>query len=342
MRDRSPTAALLAAMLIVAGAPVARADGTAREPEVDERDVVVLPITVEGELADATRAQLQQRLVDGLGGRARVAAAGASTRCEDAACWHAQAEAAHATRFVRTRITAHDRDYEITAALVDAAGGGAVLAEATRRCEICGLDEVADTVDDIAAVLRRRADAPASTLPVLHVLTRPAGARVIVDGEVVGVTPLELTVPAGAHDVRVEKAGYAAQLRRVDAVEGTRENVELALVALPREDAPRGAGRGLRIGGAVATAAGIAGVGLGIGLVVLDEAPIKSRCSGMNIDIEGHCKYRYDSLGAGIGTLVVGVAALATGVALLVLDRKRHRDRRAALRPGPGGLVLRF
>ncbi|MFO0632623.1 MAG: PEGA domain-containing protein [Nannocystaceae bacterium] len=335
-------ATMVAAALVLGGTPAVRAaDGDERGSA--EADVVVLPIAVTGELADATRSQLQQRLVQGLGERARAAASGtAASQCADAACWRAEAEAAHARRFVRTTITADDRDYEITAALIDAAGGGAVLAEATRRCEICGLDEVADTVDDVAAVLRRRVDAPTSSLPTLQVLTRPSGARVLVDGEVVGVTPLELAVAAGPHDVRVEKAGYAAQLRRIDAVEGTRENVELTLVALPRDDAARGAGRGLRTGGAIATAAGIAGVGLGIGLVVLDEAPIKSRCSGMNIDIEGHCKYRYDSLGAGIGTLVVGVAALATGVALLVLERKRHRDRKAALRPGPGGLVLRF
>nr|MBP7292390.1 hypothetical protein [Nannocystaceae bacterium] len=78
------------------------------------------------------------------------------------------------------------------------------------------------------------------------------------------------------------------------------------------------------------------------GLAVLDEAPMRSRCSGENIDIEGHCKYRYDSLGAGIGVLVGGAAALATGVALLVVAKRRSKPSRVAMMPSRGGLTLRF
>ncbi|MGE3469666.1 MAG: PEGA domain-containing protein [Vicinamibacterales bacterium] len=38
--------------------------------------------------------------------------------------------------------------------------------------------------------------------------TRPRGARVLVDGRPVGVTPVTVTVPAGAHAVRFERDGY--------------------------------------------------------------------------------------------------------------------------------------
>lgn len=45
-------------------------------------------------------------------------------------------------------------------------------------------------------------------LPVLRVETRPAGARVLVDGEPAGSTPLTRPVAAGAHTIRVELEGF--------------------------------------------------------------------------------------------------------------------------------------
>lgn len=47
----------------------------------------------------------------------------------------------------------------------------------------------------------------------LTVTSTPTGARVLLDGKVVGATPLTLTVQPGAHEVRVEQTGYDAYAR---------------------------------------------------------------------------------------------------------------------------------
>lgn len=329
-----------AVVLSLARVPSAGATAPATEGSIDRR-VVALPPAVTGTLPAATREGLMARLVAGLGSNA-VAVDGDAPACADAGCWQRLAAERNATYVVRPRFEVVERDYTVAAALVDAADGR-VVAEATRTCEICGLQEVGDTVDDVATVLRRWLDAPHAQLPVLRIDSTPAGARVSLDGEDVGVTPLELTVAPGQHDVRVAKPGFVAQLQRITAVEGGHEAIGLQLPVLPAPERDRtGAARSMRIGGAVALGVGVAGIGVGIGLAVLDEAPMRSRCSGENIDIEGHCKYRYDSLGAGIGVLVGGAAALATGVALLVVAKRRSKPSRVAMVPSRGGLTLRF
>ena len=119
-------------------------------------------------------------------------------------------------------------------------------------------------------------------------------------------------------------------------VEGVREDVAAELAVEPAAER-RTRGGAMRTAGATMTGVGIAGIGVGIGLAVLDEAPIRSRCTGDNKDIEGHCKYRYDSLAAGITMAVLGAAALATGIALLAVDHKRQSRAQGRARPGCTG-----
>jgi hypothetical protein len=304
-----------------------------------ERRILAMPIVVEGTLPENVRKEVAGRFVKGLGGDAEPADPGAA-RCNDAACWQTRAAELGATHLVVATITVDDRDYAVQADLVDGKSGK-VIATAARRCEICGYDEVEETVDDVAGLLRRKLGAASAALPVLAVKSTPPGALVTLDGERVGTTPLQIDVAPGPHDVRISKPGHVAKLERVVMVEGVREDLDAQLVLAPQEERARRRS-GMRIGGAVATALGVAGLGVGIGLAVLDENPIRSRCSGDNKDIEGHCKYRYDSLAAGISIAVVGAAALATGIALLVVDHKRQRNGKVALRPSAYGLALRF
>lgn len=50
---------------------------------------------------------------------------------------------------------------------------------------------------------------PAADAGALFIDSRPRGARVIVDGQVIGTTPMQmLALPAGTHDVRLELDGY--------------------------------------------------------------------------------------------------------------------------------------
>ena len=59
--------------------------------------------------------------------------------------------------------------------------------------------------------------------------SRPAGASVFVDGRAVGITPIVLSVPAGPHTVRLERAGYRAVTSRVAVKAGERTRVAARL-----------------------------------------------------------------------------------------------------------------
>lgn len=79
------------------------------------------------------------------------------------------------------------------------------------------------------AALRRSAP-PVTTTGSLVVETRPAGARVFVDGASVGVTPLSvLTMSAGAHQVRIELTGYMPIITTTTIEAGARARVAVTL-----------------------------------------------------------------------------------------------------------------
>lgn len=72
-----------------------------------------------------------------------------------------------------------------------------------------------------------------ATLPgSLLVESRPAGARVLVDGAEVGVTPVALaTVAPGTHTVRIERSGYAPVTTTARVEARTRARVAVTLTA---------------------------------------------------------------------------------------------------------------
>ena len=60
---------------------------------------------------------------------------------------------------------------------------------------------------------------------LLEVVSRPSGARVLLDGRLVGNTPMRLDVPIGRYQVRIEVDGYQAWSKTVavtDDDEGNR------------------------------------------------------------------------------------------------------------------------
>ena len=64
----------------------------------------------------------------------------------------------------------------------------------------------------------------------MRVLSRPAGAQVILDGRPVGKTPLEIgAVPPGEHTVRLELPGFKGWMTTVDVKPGAQMNVQASL-----------------------------------------------------------------------------------------------------------------
>lgn len=75
---------------------------------------------------------------------------------------------------------------------------------------------------------------PTSQTAQLGVSTEPVGARILVDGQVRGTSPLgPLVVTAGEHTVRVEAPGYTPNERTVTLRAGEPFHLDLTLAALP-------------------------------------------------------------------------------------------------------------
>lgn len=65
---------------------------------------------------------------------------------------------------------------------------------------------------------------------LVSVISKPAGATVLLDGLEAGVTPLALEdVEAGEHSVQILKRGYASVFRRFDTTDGSKGEVEARL-----------------------------------------------------------------------------------------------------------------
>lgn len=337
MRAWLTTPALLAALL---GAPSASASTTSAEPpepaaEQDALRVVLLPLEVEGTLAESWRGELHQALRRGLADGNMVVVSGpqgeALEDCRETSCITATSRDARAEGVVRARIAVVDRDYDVVIELLDS--GGETVATSEESCAVCGMAEVVALVRGQAAALRGRLLASTLDDPVLEIRSTPPGAEVRVDGTLVGTTPLRHQLPAGPHRITLDARGYSTEVREVEAAAGVRETLE---VELHTDDDPR---RRRRIAGASLTGVGAGATVAGAVLWGLDSRPAPGdRCRGSNVDPQGRCRYLYDTRTMGIAVTTVGVALVATGVGLLISGRRRRGGQ------GPrdlAGLVLR-
>lgn len=141
--------------------------------------------------------------------------------------------------------------------------------------------------------------------------------------------------------------GFVEQSRTVEAVQGVRETVHFEL--LPAGDSARGT-RGAKDWkvpvGWTFLGVGVAGTAAGVTFLVLDEAPYQAHCSGADVDPQGNCRQRYDTLWHGVAFTAAGGALLVTGAALLIVARSKRGRRMEAtahrLQIGPGTIGARF
>jgi len=334
---------------------VASAAPAAAEPASPLR-AAILPLAVEGELSDVDKAALLGELTGGLqrGSFAivtpsEVAAADAdAATCAESKCYQRVAKNTQASHVVRARVVVRDRDYDIAVELVDGKTG-IVVAKSDEGCEICGVIDAGSLMASVAATLRTKLDALAKGPSVLTVRSEPIDAEVTVDGELVGVTPLERPVIGGKKIVRVSKEGYIAVEREVTVVDGVAEELSFTLEKVPSR-LPK------RPWGFVSLGVGVAALGAGITFAVLDDRAFKvgSACKGGNLDRDGDCKQLWDTQWIVLGTTLAAATLVTLGVAvLLTASGKRGRkpkdksDKSAAKRPsarvgvGPGSLSVR-
>lgn len=333
---------MLSLCLSLAGVQVQAAPA----PGGDEPRLAVLPLRVEGTIDGETRERWTAGLRDGLlRGQAQLVDPAQVTpylegNCDRQSCYDRVRANSGATHILRTTVVAKNRDFILKLDLIDAKTGEVVLSEG-ETCEICGSTELVTLLDSQGALLQTRLAAMGSGPAVLVLDTRPSGALVFIDGEVVGTTPLERPVLEGSHKIRVSLNGYVAEERELTLVNGAREEVELSLQRTPGNPKSRALG-------AAGLAGGLVMLGAGIALVALDDAPYKKTCVGDGIDAQGDCKSLY---GTGpLGSVLIGVGAILGTIGTVALIRNRGakqgeraaKKQRAAIVPTGLGIAGRF
>jgi len=224
-----------------------------------------------------------------------------------------------------------DRSYELDLWLFDAAAGR-LAAEAHDRCEICGLEGVASKLDLSASSLRAKLVAVARAPARLAVVSGPPGAMLTLDGNRLGPTPRELELSAGEHELRAQARGHLTSVRKVRAVAGLQERLELRLLRKPGMGARQLAGWSV----------------LGAGVASLAVAGIFFGLDGRGVDCEGlpagsECPRVRDSKGAAWAFTAVGAASVITASVLIATGRRQDaaRERRVTALPTGTGLVVR-
>ena len=269
--------------------------------------------------------------------------------CQDEACVLDSARAGAHGGVLTISVEEELNDYRITATL-RAATSGDEVASKTVDCEICSFDEVTEAsvvaareVMEAAGSLPSGEAAPAPAMSFegeLTVSTDPPGAEVFVDGVSMGTTPFSGMIEVGTHEIELRREGYAPEVAFVEIDSEQARTLSVTLTA-------RGGG-GIW-GKPWLRPASWAAVGVGAGLLIsgftligIDENPYKRDCSGENVDANGVCKFRYNTLGGGVALTVTGVALAAAGATMLVLDNKKSRPVSVAVGPTYLGLRGRF
>lgn len=316
--------------------------GAAPTATLAAKPVIIAPVLVQGDLNDAVGERLEASLreavrrsnievveiSDDLGRRAKG--------CADAPCRADLTATGKADFLLIPEITLDDKDYQMRLTLYAASGGEVARLEET--CNLCGLAEALDLMTDLGARMSRKVDLAARAASV-EIRSQPLGAKVVIEGELVGTTPLELPLAPGTHQLHIEHAGYIDLWRTVEVVAGETSELDVELQRIPPKTRDRSklfAG----LGGA-SLIAGIGGLAGGAVMLGLEEQPTLG-CSGGDLDVDGNCRWRYATREAGIGFVVGGAVLLGTGIALLVGRKKFKSSAAARMRPTWEGFVLEF
>jgi hypothetical protein len=329
---------VLALALAVGVARPVRADD---ESAPGKQRVAVVRLAFEGTVPEAARDLFAQRLVEGLAAarfevmtgamvRERLAAAGLEAdSCSGGSCTGKAAHALGVAFLVFASVVEHDKTYDVTLDLVNGKSG-ITIGTNRERCEICGVEEASEKVGLAASALRARLEALANTPARFIIRSRPAGARLALDGEPMGRTPVDRELPAGVHKLELAAEGYDSLERTLTAVNGVDETLDVDLVVLPSK-------LPLRALGWTALAVGVAALVGSVWAESIDGQELA--CAPSERDHLGHCP-RVRSTRV-LGALLAGLGAASATIGgvwlyLGVLGSPRSAAEAAAQTAGVG------
>lgn len=328
-RVRGPAGAALVAAFCVAAAPLT---ALGAKPAGKTR-VAVMPLLTEGEVPSEVRSQARDDIKASLKNENIELVDGRPTgaNCTNFECIHSVADDADAQWVVQPALSTIDHDYGIAVRLFDAAGN--LKTEEASTCEICSYPDAVEALVREAKELkvpllefvanpygdREQASIETEDISRFAIRTEPEGALVKIDGERVGKTPLELDVEPGLRDVEITLRNHNDVVETIRAPRGNSKLLSYTLIENNEKQT-----RSLRITGWTFSMLGIGLLGAGIPLLALEERPVKNQCSGSDMDFNGRCRYRYDTLLPGALLTGFGIASLLTGITTGVIAASRR------------------
>ena len=224
-------------------------------------------------------------------------------------------------------LSASDRDYTLDLRL-ERLDDPEEASSFVERCALCGLAEACERIEEGASgLLVPLAEVPEAA-PRLLLTTEPSGARVVIDGEFVGRSPVDRVLSPGTHRVEASAAGYVATDYVVEAEPNRRFDVALNLAKVTPAPSPPPAPR---LNGWIPIGIGVPTLAGGIVLAAVDGRPPLG-CGSES----GGCDGRLETIWPAAGMLVAG-AALTTLGAVLVHQLRRSRRAKAAAKKGAPG-----
>jgi hypothetical protein len=232
---------------------------------------------------------------------------------------------ASAVVYVRVRAQRAGPDLALTAYWIDKARP--VITE-QGGCRSCTSESLGIATDELMTRLLR---AVMRSMGRVKLRSSPSGARITLDGEAIGVTPLDWELAPGKHTIRMDDGAREPRTRAIVARADATEVVDISFADAAR--GPRAGGSWRRALPLVALGAGSAAVIAGATLIALDEdrspsAPL----------------YIHNTQPAGIACAVAGGVVAAVGAYLWVRAPEARSAPVAVVAPQSAyvGWVARF
>jgi tetratricopeptide (TPR) repeat protein len=208
------------------------------------------------------------------------------------------------------------------------------------------LNPEAPNAADVQQFVRSLSEALAKKgIQQLSVLSTPSGATVAIDGNALGVTPLTVELPPGAHSALLTLRGFSDAQVRFTLAASTPIDLPVQLQPAPAEAAPLAAtqNHGRRFGIAPYITLG-AGAAL-LGTAALFElgrhsAQTAAKDDVTQLDYERDVNAMNSRQTMARVFVGVGAAVTVTGAALLVLNTRLTPETRASVFGLPGGGAL--
>jgi hypothetical protein len=295
------------------------ASGTARAQGPGPRAVGVLKVEVAGDGSDELRGQVVAALaaaVKGAGaalvGEEKVDAAIGKDKelahCLSATCLEKLGAKVGASELLRAHVAVSGNLYEIDLELLSPHAEGGLAGRVQRTCSVCTVSELSEMVATAASDLLAGKTGGVE----VEILCRPVGATIAVDDQPRGQGPLKLRLAPGQHRVVARLDGHTNAFKVIEVTSTVGDQrFELVLApaaALSDEGRPFRTLKWVTAGGAAAALL------TGITLLVVDG---NGTC-GSDGDA---CPMEYDTRGAGLLGLAVGVAAGGASAWMFTRDR---------------------